>query len=338
MRKAPVHRPQPLGRGERAPDFVLPRGDGVRTRLYGLVGGRPTYLVFAGRSDDDTISRLVTNLRPAGDDGPPVHVVRSAESAARQEDFVDATGRIHTAYGVAPDGPPTVVALDPNVRVRATGAAEDGTPPADLVQDAAASAFTDADVTVRHQAPVLLLPDALSAELRQDLIQRWEQGAPVATGVESSHGGARHEQADDLRKRRRDHTVTDPDLLRTLTEHIGRRVMPEVQKAFAYEARRFEGFKIGCYEAQDHGFFEAHRDNLSPATAHRRFALTLNLNDDYDGGELRFPEYGRQRYRPDAGAALVFSGSHLHEVLPVTRGRRLVLLSFLFDGSPAGRG
>jgi predicted 2-oxoglutarate/Fe(II)-dependent dioxygenase YbiX len=27
----------------------------------------------------------------------------------------------------------------------------------------------------------------------------------------------------------------------------------------------------------------------------------------------------------------VFSGSHLHEVRPVVRGRRFVLLSFLFD-------
>jgi hypothetical protein len=78
------------------------------------------------------------------------------------------------------------------------------------------------------------------------------------------------------------------------------------------------------------GFFSAHRDNLSPTTAHRRFALTLNLNDGYQGGQLRFPEYGPERYRPALGAALVFSCSHLHEVLDVTAGRRFVLLSFLF--------
>src|SRR5215218_7840664 len=45
------------------------------------------------------------------------------------------------------------------------------------------------------------------------------------------------------------------------------------------------------------------RDNLSPATAHRRFALTLNLNDGYQGGQLRFPEYGPELYRPAPGAA-----------------------------------
>jgi len=78
------------------------------------------------------------------------------------------------------------------------------------------------------------------------------------------------------------------------------------------------------------GISGAHRDNLSPSTEHRRFTLSLNLNEGYEGGHLRFPEYGAYLYRPGAGGAVVFSGSHLHEALPVTRGKRYVLLSFLF--------
>jgi predicted 2-oxoglutarate/Fe(II)-dependent dioxygenase YbiX len=121
--------------------------------------------------------------------------------------------------------------------------------------------------------------------------------------------------------------------LRELSTSVGRRVMPEIRKAFAFRATRFEGFKIGCYDGATGGFFRPHRDNLLPSTAHRVFALTLNLNDNYEGGELRFPEYGSQLYRPDAGAALVFSCSHLHEVRDVTAGRRYVLLSFLYGDS-----
>jgi predicted 2-oxoglutarate/Fe(II)-dependent dioxygenase YbiX len=160
-------------------------------------------------------------------------------------------------------------------------------------------------------------------------MERWSTQGSVETGVETIVEGARAEATDVRRKRRRDHTVEDQQLLRELTRHIGDRVFPELQKAFAFAAGGFEGFKIGCYTAEDRGHFEAHRDNLSTATAHRRFGLTLNLNDDYDGGELRFPEYGPTRYRPAAGEALVFSGTHLHEVLPVERGRRFVLLSFV---------
>jgi predicted 2-oxoglutarate/Fe(II)-dependent dioxygenase YbiX len=106
--------------------------------------------------------------------------------------------------------------------------------------------------------------------------------------------------------------------------------MPELKKAFHFEATRFEGFKIVCYDSEEKGFFHAHRDNLSPSTAHRRFALTLNLNTGYEGGHLTFPEYGPHLYKPKTGAAILFSSSHLHEVTPVTQGKRFTLLSFLF--------
>jgi hypothetical protein len=55
-----------------------------------------------------------------------------------------------------------------------------------------------------------------------------------------------------------------------------------------------------------------------------------------EGGRLWRPAalrpglYGAPGGRPAAGAALLFSCSHLHEVLDVTAGRRFVLLSFLF--------
>ena len=54
---------------------------------------------------------------------------------------------------------------------------------------------------------------------------------------------------------------------------------------------------------------------------HRRFAVTLNLNDGFEGGELWFQEFGPRRYRPPPGGAAVFSCSLLHEARPVTAGR-----------------
>src|SRR6267143_4080830 len=38
--------PAGLGRGERAPDFVLPLQDGTPTRFYARAGGTPAVLVF----------------------------------------------------------------------------------------------------------------------------------------------------------------------------------------------------------------------------------------------------------------------------------------------------
>lgn len=65
--------------------------------------------------------------------------------------------------------------------------------------------------------------------------------------------------------------------------------------------------------------------------AHRRFALSIPLNDDFDGGGLAFPEFGRRSYTAAPGSAIVFSCSLLHRLEPVIRGTRYVFLTFLFD-------
>lgn len=318
----------PISRGERVPDFALPRvgredGDGA-TRFYGVAGGRPGVLLLCDGGGEHAAG-LAERLAEDGD--LDVHVVARAETGTPVGAFHDADGRVHAAVG-APEGGTVAVVHDANLRVSATIHVDD-------VEQAFAAVRAGVPPEVRGEdlaprlAPVLFVPDALDETLRDELVGRWHDEGSVLTGVETVVDRGRAEATDLRRKRRRDHTVTDSGLLRRLTQHIGARVFPELEKAFAFQAGGFEGFKIGCYTAEDRGHFEAHRDNLSAATAHRRFGLTLNLNDDYEGGELRFPEYGRRRYRPDAGEALVFSGSHLHEVLPVERGRRFVLLTFV---------
>jgi predicted 2-oxoglutarate/Fe(II)-dependent dioxygenase YbiX len=93
----------------------------------------------------------------------------------------------------------------------------------------------------------------------------------------------------------------------------------------------FERYLIACYDAADGGVFRPHRDNNTIGTAARQFACSINLNDDFDGGDLRFAEYGPATYRPPLGGAAVFSCSLLHEATPVTRGRRYAFLPFLYD-------
>lgn len=304
-----VHRR--LGVGERGPDFVLTGPSGLSTRFYAFAGGRPTALVFGREGANPSMGELTGRLAGRED----VSVTAVVEPAVAE------------AYGVAPNQP-TVVVLDPDLRVM--GVVIGDNPSEEVVTLLEAAVHRGPPTEVRDQAPVLFVPRVLDAAQGDRLIRLSEHEGGVETGVESSSGSARGEVLDASYKRRRDHTVGDPDLLRELSSVVGHRVMPEVRKAFAFRATRFEGFKIACYDASTGGFFRPHRDNLSPSTAHRVFALTLNLNDAYTGGQLRFPEYGNQLYRPDAGGALVFSCSHLHEVRDVTAGRRFVLLSFLY--------
>jgi predicted 2-oxoglutarate/Fe(II)-dependent dioxygenase YbiX len=318
---------RPLDIGERAPDFAARGPSGQPARFYAYAGGRPTALVF---DDSAPVEPRLVDLgnRLDGRTDVALHRIGGQPAERPVPTWADPDRAVASAYGVA-DGELTAVVLDPNLRLVGTvtgdGFAEE------VVTLLERAVHRDRPVTVTAQAPVLLLPAALPPEWCQRLIDVWHHAGGVDTGVERD--GA--EVLDDAYKRRRDHTVRDPDLMRELSTVVGRRVMPEVRKAFGYRATRFEGFKIACYDASTGGFFRAHRDNLTRATAHRAFALTLNLNDSYEGGELRFPEYGNQLYRPDAGAALVFSCSQLHEVREITAGRRFVLLSFLFD-QPTG--
>ena len=118
---------------------------------------------------------------------------------------------------------------------------------------------------------------------------------------------------------------------------LAKRVIPEMRKVFDFKATRAERLRIGCYEASERGVFEAHRDNVDP-TGGRRFAMSLNLNtEDYDGGHLRFPEYGPELYRPATGDAVIFSCYLVHEALPVIRGERFVLLTFFYGEEGEGK-
>lgn len=307
-----------LNRGERAPDFVLPIMDGPQTRFYSRAGGRPTLLIFAKEE------RVLEGLEVS--EAVDVFVVSPLVLAkANATVFIDSENAVGKAYGL--DGVFAAFALDINLRV--LSGIQD--PQAfDQIYRAFESQSSPQARDIDVQAPVLLIPNVLTPDICRVLINVWATKGNTETGVESSNSGVRRDVIDYQNKKRRDHEVTDAQLLRLLTSTVGRRVMPEVQRAFHYRATRFEGFKIACYDAESGGFFRAHRDNLSPSTAHRRFALTLNLNDDYTGGHLIFPEFGPHRYRPLAGDAIVFSSSFLHEVQPVTRGRRFTLLSFLF--------
>ena len=62
--------------------------------------------------------------------------------------------------------------------------------------------------------------------------------------------------------------------------------------------------------------------------------MILNTGE-FEGGYVRFPEFGQQLYTAPAGGAVVFSCSLLHEATPVTRGKRYVFLPFLYDDAAA---
>ncbi len=177
-------------------------------------------------------------------------------------------------------------------------------------------------------APVLILPQVFEPGLRRALIAEYERRGGHESGVHRDGQGV----LDAGFKRRKDVTLEPGGALHQATNaRIARRVLPEIEKLFFMRAGYIERHIVGCYAAEDGGHFGPHRDNRQGATQHRRFAVSINLNDDFEGGAVSFPEYSTQGYKAPAGWCVVFPCAALHAVAPVTRGARYAFLPFVYD-------
>ena len=182
-----------------------------------------------------------------------------------------------------------------------------------------------------QMAPVLQIPDVFEPDLCAALIRHLEvdcAGGDVSA-VLVLEGGEQKLQVDPSIKQRRETFPRDPAIEARMHERLMRRALPEISRVFNFDVSRRDPFKLLAYP-ESAGYFRPHRDNETPDVAHRRFALSVNLNQgEYVGGEFRYPEFGPHRFSPPTGGALVFSCSILHEVLPVERGTRYAMTTFL---------
>lgn len=329
-----------LAPGDRFPNFMLPDQTGATRSFLERAKGNPLLILGDGR--DDALRTLEATRKEYPEADCLALVAEEPAAAAKRAEALgldfpllgDSAGKIREALrrmlGFGPQGSFLVV-LDANQRLIAARASPDG---GELVRWAVdrlrARPPLPAAQSFGMAAPVLIVPDVLTPENCRALIDRWERLGHVEGEVHSIVAGVETSRVHRAMKSRRDHSIQDDSVLAELNAVIGRRIAPELDKAFAFQRFRFDRFNITCYDAERGDYFRRHRDNQSPATADRRFALTLNLNTgEYEGGELLFPEYGPYRYDPPAGAAILFSCSLLHEALPVTKGRRFTLLNFL---------
>jgi len=188
---------------------------------------------------------------------------------------------------------------------------------------------------IELQAPILFLPRVFEPELCHHLIGLYETHGGTESGFMREIGGRTVGVSDPGHKRRKDYDITDQALISALQARFLRRVVPEIAKVHQFKVTRMERYIVSCYAAEDGGHFAAHRDNTTAGTAHRRFAVSVNLNADFEGGEVSFPEYGPRGFKAPPGGAVVFSCSLLHKVSRVTLGKRYAFLPFLYDDAAA---
>lgn len=237
------------------------------------------------------------------------------------------------ALGLAAQPRPhtAVFLIDPGFRVVEV-APIDQTPR--LLDRLQAELAREAARTEEPVAPVLLLPRVFEPEFCTLLIDFFKASRSEDSGFAASVDGQTQLVVDHALKRRRDVIVEHPQLQEAIQARLVHRLLPMVKTAFNWKAEYIERFLISRYDASERGFFLAHRDDVLEGARHRKFAVSINLNaEDFVGGDVRFPEFGRRGYRPPTGGAVVFCCSLLHEVTPVTEGARYAFLPFLYDAA-----
>lgn len=330
--------------GEPAPWFTAPTPSNPRFH-FSSVAGRYILLGFlpaGGEAQTAALTALHARRALLDDNTVSAFVVlRDPDAIARARDgrglrwFLDQDGEVSRLWGAldaAGAERPMWVLLDPALRVLALAPLE--ATDAMLARLATLPKVEDHAGVTLH-APVLIVPRVLEPDLCRRLIGLYEAEGGQPSGVMREVDGRTVGVLDDFKKRR-DVFIRDPALQAELRTRLGRRLLPEIAKAFQFEATRIERYIVASYDAEEGGYFRPHRDNTTKGTAHRKFAVSINLNaEEFEGGDLRFPEFGPRTYRPPTGGAVVFSCTLLHEATPVTRGRRYAYLPFLYDEAGA---
>lgn len=345
--------------GDRFPDVAIQRGETTQA-LYNAAKGQCWLLGWSSDADTLTMQRSAARSLGAG-----FLCLRRAEVEGEAlEGDVRAPAPLYQRVTGANPEAAGVLLLEPSMRVllRVEGVAASADPlaldallrraldecgviPVRVESDSHASAAGQASAAGKDEgvrtlaesggspAPVLIVPRVLEPDLVARVLT-WFRGAGEGrdSGVLVHDKGEQNFQLDPTVKMRREAHLDDAELEAAVHERIMRRALPEMARAFAFEVRQREAFKVLRYAASDAGgYFRAHRDNDARDVAHRRFAMTLNLNSGkYAGGRLRFPEFGPQEYEAPTGGALIFSCSLLHEVTDLTAGTRYAMTTFFF--------
>jgi predicted 2-oxoglutarate/Fe(II)-dependent dioxygenase YbiX len=335
--------------GDRAPSVI---GATHNKRFYALdlQAGRAAVFISLGADAPDAAKRLFDQIRPvhemlraAGVDLVPLAPQASSYAAAFADDedarelvvhVVEAGGLERAKH----QDRPLAMAIDRSGRIVHLEPLDDPADMTALYRRIAPRLAAEPPRVMQSSAPVLILPNLISADTCAEIIAHFEASPHQAGLMASLDNDAPTIKFDESKKKRRDMELApESPLHRDMLAVLAERCVPEIKRAFQSDITFADRILIARYDDTG-GYFKRHRDNAAPQTAFREFAVSINLNThEYEGGELLFPEYDDHRYSPPAGGAIVFSASLLHEAAPVTRGRRYVLLSFLCSAAAQGR-
>jgi len=103
------------------------------------------------------------------------------------------------------------------------------------------------------------------------------------------------------------------------------------REVFGFDISYIADVQLSEYDSAYQGNYDWHIDVdwSSPLFYDRKLSMSIQLSDpnDYDGGDLNFRDVNFQAKQQ--GAVIIFPSYLYHQVTPVTRGKRLSLVSWI---------
>jgi len=119
----------------------------------------------------------------------------------------------------------------------------------------------------------------------------------------------------------------DTELQKLLVKHYIAAFAEYAKKYQFAVVNQLEPFQIARYEVGGH--YTVHADAMGTKGGDRIVSSVLYLNDNYEGGELYFPQFDVS-YKPTAGSLVLFPSYYTYEhcAKPVKKGTKYCVLSW----------
>jgi hypothetical protein len=113
--------------------------------------------------------------------------------------------------------------------------------------------------------------------------------------------------------------------LKDMWEHVSKKyIYPIVENIYDYYAKKINICFVVKYSMPGQKHLKPHHDSSS-------FTINLCLNNDFEGGGCNFIRNNFTTTHKDIGSVIIHPGriTHRHQGLPITKGNRYVLISFV---------
>lgn len=124
-----------------------------------------------------------------------------------------------------------------------------------------------------------------------------------------------------------------PEDIRAMLNNIFELVYKKSVELYGVDINNFEQYSLHVVKFIEGFYLQPHVDTLSAEENH--IASVYYINDDYDGGEINFPEHNL-KIKPKANSVIIFPGNenYLHEVCKIFgKDRYSSAMWFQFTGS-----